>query len=135
MLAHAWRVVHSATADPDLVDDACRISARLLVRYWYPNVTISGSLEARCTTAGAEFSDIIRHAYAFLHTLPNPHADWHRDVNAQLKDWPRLPGAQRSGRPVAGQAPKDSRAPPRPPSTDPTTSTKLKATNTKLFFC
>ncbi|GAB1512601.1 UvrD-helicase domain-containing protein [Actinophytocola sp. KF-1] len=97
LLAHAWRVVHSGTADPDQVDDALRISSRLLIRYWYPDVAASGSIEARCTTADVEFSHIIRHAYAFLHALPEPHAEWHKDVNAQLKTWPCPPNAAPRG--------------------------------------
>lgn len=101
MLAHAWRVVRSATADPDLVDDACQIGARLLVRYWYPDVTVQGSVHARCTAAGVEFGDIIRRAYAFLYALPEPHPDWPRDVNLGLKNWPRPLGAAPRG--VAGQ--------------------------------
>lgn len=93
MLAHAWRVVHSATADPALVDDACRIGARLLLRYWYPDAPAQGSLEARCTAAGVEFGDIVRRAYGFLSALPQPHAAWSKDVNATLKSRARPPGA------------------------------------------
>jgi len=101
MLAHAWWVVHSATADPDLLDDACQTSARLLLRYWYPDVTAQGSVQARCAAAGVEFGDIIRRAYAFLYTLPEPHADWPKDVNRKLKSWPRPPRAAPRG--VVGQ--------------------------------
>jgi hypothetical protein len=93
MLAHAWRIVHSATADQSLVDDACRIGARVLLRYWYPDVPAQGSLEARCLAAGVDLGDIIRRAYGFLSKLPQPHAAWSRDVNAILKDRARPAGA------------------------------------------
>jgi DNA helicase-2/ATP-dependent DNA helicase PcrA len=100
-LAHAWRVIHSAIADPDLVDEACRTGARLLMRYWYPDASVTGSLETRCTAVDVRFGDIARHSYAFLYALPTPHADWQKDVNTTLKNWPRPPSAAPRG--VVGQ--------------------------------
>ncbi|WP_433727461.1 UvrD-helicase domain-containing protein [Actinoplanes sp. CA-051413] len=101
MLAHAWRVVHSATAEQSLVDDACRTGSRLLLRYWYPDAPAQGSLEARCTAVGVDFADIVRRAYGFLYALPEPNATWFRDVNVKLKGWPQPPGARPRG--VIGQ--------------------------------
>jgi ATP-dependent DNA helicase UvrD/PcrA len=101
VLAYAWRVVHSATADPDLLNDACLSAARLLLRYWYPHVTAQGSVQALCAAAGVEYRELVRRAYAFLHALPRPHADWPRDVNPRLKSWPRPPKAAPKG--VTGQ--------------------------------
>lgn len=98
MLAYAWHVVRSGTADHNPVDDACRIAARLLLRYWYPDTPAHGSVEARCTAAGVEFANIVRRAYRFLYGLPEPHAGWIAEVNAELKSAPRPPGARPRGR-------------------------------------
>ncbi|MEU5931036.1 UvrD-helicase domain-containing protein [Micromonospora sp. NPDC047187] len=96
MLGHARHVVRSGTADEALVDDACRLAARMLLRYWYPDTPARGSVEARCTAAGVEFTGIIRRAYRFLYGLPELHAGWIADVNAELKNAPQPPGARPS---------------------------------------
>jgi DNA helicase-2/ATP-dependent DNA helicase PcrA len=97
MLAHARRVVHAAVADQAVVDDACRIGARTLLRYWFPDVPEQGSLEARCTAAGVEFGELIRRAYGFLYALPGPTGDWSKSVNLTLKRWPRPAAAAPRG--------------------------------------
>lgn len=101
MLAHARRIVHSATADQALADDACRIGARLLLRYWFPDAPSQGSIEARCAAANVDYGDIVRRAYGFLYALPEPNANWFKDVNLKLKAWRRPPGAAPRG--VIGQ--------------------------------
>jgi ATP-dependent DNA helicase UvrD/PcrA len=101
MLAHARQVVHSGTADPDLVDGACQIGVRTLLRYWYPDVPVQGSVQARCDAAGMEYGNMVRRAYAFLYALPEPHDNWAKDVNPLLKQWPKPQGASPKG--VAGQ--------------------------------
>ncbi|GAA2617652.1 UvrD-helicase domain-containing protein [Paractinoplanes durhamensis] len=108
MLAHAWHVIRSGTADQALVDDACRIAARMLLRYWYPDAPVNGSVEARCTAAGVEFAGIVRRAYGFVYRLPEPHTSWITDVNTALKSASRPPGANPRGRTgqLGGKPPK-----------------------------
>jgi DNA helicase-2/ATP-dependent DNA helicase PcrA len=92
-LAHAWHVSHSATADPDAIDGACRTTARMLLRYWYPHLDQSASLEDVCAAAALDIDLVARHAFAFLHALPEPGPNWPKYVNEQLKNSRRPPGA------------------------------------------
>ncbi|MEU4159252.1 UvrD-helicase domain-containing protein [Actinoplanes sp. NPDC026670] len=92
-LAHARRVLHSATAGHDLLDSACRTGARTLLRYWYPHLDHTSSLEDQSIAAGLDLDTIARHAYAFLHALPEPGPNWPKAVNQRLKDSPRPAGA------------------------------------------
>lgn len=89
LLARAWHVIQSGTADPEALDHACLVASRFLLRYWYPDQPANGSLQARCKTAGINYGELGRHAYAFLNSLPVPHPDWAKDVNTRAKAWPR----------------------------------------------
>ncbi|MFI1989096.1 UvrD-helicase domain-containing protein [Actinoplanes sp. NPDC020271] len=92
-LAHAWRVLHSATADPGLVDGAYRAGARVLLRYWYPHLDQTSSLEDQCAAVGIDTDVVARHAFAFLYALPEPGPRWPKSVNEWLKNGPRPAGA------------------------------------------
>ncbi len=96
-LAFARQVIHSGTADPDLLDSALLIAGRRLLRYWYPDVAARGSLHTRCERAGIAHSDLIRYAYAFLFSLPAAGASWLSDVNTKLKTSPRPSTARPKG--------------------------------------
>jgi hypothetical protein len=47
--------------------------------------------------ADIEYGDLVRHAYAFLYALPEPHDGWPSDVNSKLKTWPRPPKSSPKG--------------------------------------
>ncbi|MEV6930223.1 ATP-dependent helicase [Dactylosporangium sp. NPDC051485] len=86
-LARAWHTVHTGSGDADSNDRACRAAARHLLRYWYPDS--GGSLETICATHQVRLDDLFRHAYGFLHGLPEPGPSWPKEVNQRIKTWPR----------------------------------------------
>jgi len=90
-LARAYQCLHSGTTKASELDQACLQAEQVLLRYWHPEKT--GSVTQICRTVGLSPVALRRHAYAFLHQLPAPSAEWAREVNIYLKEWWRPMGA------------------------------------------
>ncbi len=90
-LAWAHAAIHSPDVSvPDLIR-ATTIGGRALLSYWFPDT--QGSIERVCNAHNLPAEKLNRSAYAFLHSLPQPHQDWAKDVWRATKTWPAPAGA------------------------------------------